>query len=185
MSVSTPLVFRPSFAQRAMAVLLFAGSWMVGVRALAQISERLPLLRASLKVAAAAGEPTWSFWVAVIAAIGAVVVGSLLLVGTLLGVLLVEGSQVLVDDLGLSVEHNALPAPLARRLGSGRLLWKQVSRMERSGLFFFVVRGGGDPARREGASREIPDPVLRFLLVDQLERLVTMILERSPNLKHE
>ncbi|HEX4845298.1 MAG TPA: hypothetical protein VFV26_03705 [Geothrix sp.] len=179
MSVGSPLVFRPSFAQRAMAVLLFAGSWLVGVRALAQILERLPVLRASLKVAAAASEPTWSYWVAIAAAIGAVVAGGLLLIGTLLGLLLVEGSQVLVDELGLSVEHNALPAPLARHLGAGRLLWKRISRVERSGPFF-VLRGGGDPGQ-SGPK----DPTLRFLMVDELERLVLMVLERSPNLKHE
>lgn len=179
MSAGSPLVFRPSFAQRTMAVLLFAGSWLVGVRALAQIMERLPVLRASLQVAEAAGEPTWSFWVAITAAFGAVVAGSLLLLGTLLGLLMVEASQVLVDDLGLSVEHGALPGALARRLGAGRLLWKQVARLERSGPFF-VIRGGGEPAR-VGAV----DPNLRFLLVDELERLVLIILERSPNLKHE
>ena len=179
MSAGSPLVFRPSFAQRAMAMLLFAGSWLVGVRALAQILERLPVLRASLKVAEAASEPTWSFWIAITAAIGAVVAGSLLLLGTLLGVLMVEGSQVLVDELGLSVEHNALPAPLARRLGAGRLAWKHVSRLERSGPFF-VLRGAGEPGQ-DGPK----DPNLRFLLVEELERLVFTILERSPNLKHE
>lgn len=179
MSAGSPLVFRPSFAQRAMAVLLFAGSWLVGVRALAQILERLPVLRASLKVAQAAGEPTWSFWIAMVAAIGAVVAGSLLLLGTLLGLLMVEGSQVLVDDLGLSVEHNALPGPLARRLGAGRLPWKRISRLKRSGPFF-VLRGGGE------SGPDVPkDPNLRFLMVDELERLVLTILERSPNLKHE
>ncbi len=162
-----------------MAMLLFAGSWMVGVRALAQIMERLPILRTSLKVAQSAGEPTWSFWVAVTAAVGAVVAGSLLLVGTLLGVLMVEGSQVLVDELGLSVEHNALPAPLARKFGAGRLLWKQVSRIERSGPFF-LLRGGGDPG-----SSDRKDPNLRILLVDELERLILTVLERSPNLKQD
>lgn len=179
MSAGSPLVFRPSFAQRAMAMLLFAGSWLVGVRALAQIMERLPVLRASLKVAEAAGEPTWSFWVAVTAALGAVVAGSVLLLVTLFCVLMVEGSQVLVDELGLSVEHNALPAPLARKLGAGRLLWKQVSRLERSGPFF-VVRGGGDPGPAHPK-----DTRLRFLMVDELERLILVILKRSPNLKHE
>lgn len=179
MSAGSPLVYRPSFAQRAMAMLLFAGSWLVGVRALAQILERLPVLRASLKVAEAAGEPTWSFWIAVVAAFGAIVAGSLLLLGTLLGLLMVEGSQVLVDELGLSVEHNALPAPLARKLGAGRLLWKRIARLERSGPFF-VIRGGGEPGHTGPA-----DPTLRFLMVDQLERLVLTVLERSPNLKHE
>jgi hypothetical protein len=162
-----------------MAMLLFAGSWMVGVRALAQIMERLPILRTSLKVAQSAGEPTWSFWIAVTAAVGAVVAGSLLLLGTLLGVLMVEGSQVLVDELGLAVEHNALPAPLARKFGAGRLLWKQISRIERSGPFF-LLRGGGDPA-----SKDRKDPNLRILLVDELERLILTVLERSPNLKQE
>jgi hypothetical protein len=175
----TPLVFRPSFAQRAMAMLLFAGSWLVGVRALAQILERLPVLRASLRAAQAASEPTWSFWIAVSAAIGAIVVGSLLLLGTLLGVLMVEGSQVLVDELGLSVEHNALPGALARWAGAGRLTWKRISRIERSGPFF-VLRGGGEPGKDSAK-----DPNLRFLLVDELERLVLTILERSPNLKHD
>jgi hypothetical protein len=161
-----------------MAMLLFAGSWLVGVRALAQILERLPVLRASLKVAEALGEPTWSFWIALVAAIGAVVAGSLLLLATLLGVLMVEGSSVMVDELGLSVEHNALPGALARKLGAGRLLWKRVSRLERSGPFF-VLRGGG------GEGGGVKDPTLRFLLVDELERLILTILERSPNLKHE
>ncbi|WP_243316909.1 hypothetical protein [Geothrix paludis] len=179
MSVGSPLVYRPSFAQRAMAVLLFAGSWLVGVRALAQIFERLPVLRASMKVAEAAGEPTWSFWVALVAAVGAVVAGGALLLATLLGLLLVEGSQVLVDELGLAVEHNALPAPLARKLGAGRLLWKRITRLDRSGPFF-VVKGGGEPGHTGP-----DDPTLRFLMVDQLERLVMTILERSPNLKHE
>ena len=73
----------------------------------------------------------------------------------------------------------ALPAPLARRFGAGRLLWKHISRIERSGPFF-VLRGGGE------SERSVPkDPTLRFLLVDELERLVLTILERSPNLKHE
>jgi hypothetical protein len=162
-----------------MAMLLFAGSWLVGVRALAQILERLPVLRASLKVAEAAGEPTWSFWIAVTAAFGAVVAGSLLLLGTLLGVLMVEGSQVMVDELGVSVEHNALPLALARKLGAGRLPWKRVSRLERSGPFF-VLKGEDGPG--QGGPK---DPSLRFLLVDELERLILTILERSPNLKHE
>jgi hypothetical protein len=107
-----------------------------------------------------------------------VVAGSLLLLATLLGVLMVEGSQVMVDELGLAVEHNALPTILARRLGAGRLPWKRVSRLERSGPFF-VLRGG---VSEPGSPK---DPTLRFLLVDELERLILTILERSPNLKHE
>ena len=180
MSVGSPLVFRPSFAQRAMAVLLFAGSWLVGVRALSQILEHLPNLRIGLEVAELSGEPTWSFYVAMVAAVGALVAGSVLLLVTLFGVLLVEGSQVLVDDLGIAVEHNALPPFLARRMGAGRLSWKRISCIERKG-FFFVLRGGGEP----GQPLEPRDPTLRFLMVDELERLVLTVLKRSPNLKPE
>ena len=71
------------------------------------------------------------------------------------------------------------PAPLARKLGAGRLPWKHVARLQRSGPFF-VVRGGGQPA-----AGKAKDPNLRFLMVDELERLVLTILERSPNLKHD
>jgi len=163
-----------------MAMLLFAGSWLVGVRALAQILEHLPNLRIGLQVAELSGEPTWSYYVAMVAAIGAMVAGSILLLATLFGLLMVEGSQVLVDDLGIAVEHNALPPSLARRLGAGRLLWKRVSRIQRKG-FFFILRGGGEPSR----PGEPKDPTLRFLMVDELERLVLTVLERSPNLKHE
>ena len=34
MSATSPLVFRPSIAQRTLSVLLCAGSWLVGVRGL-------------------------------------------------------------------------------------------------------------------------------------------------------
>ncbi|HEX9010761.1 MAG TPA: hypothetical protein VF768_05580 [Holophagaceae bacterium] len=180
MSVGSPLVFRPSFAQRAMAMLLFAGSWLVGVRALAQVLEHLPALRMGLEVAQLTGEATWSFYVAMVASVAAMIAGGLLLLGTLFGLLLVEGSHILVDDLGIAVDHSALPPFLARRLGAGRLPWKRISRISRRG-FFFVLEGGGEPSQ----VLEPKDPTLRFLLVDHLERLVLLIMERSPNLKHD
>jgi hypothetical protein len=49
-----------------------------------------------------------------------------------------------------------------------------------------VLRSGGEddsgPASIRAANRP---PALRFLLVDELERLILMILERSPNLRFE
>ena len=75
------------------------------------------------------------------------------------------------------VGQSVLAAPLSRWLGGGRLGWKQVGALER-GRIFFRVRGGGEtpvPGRRE--------PTLRFLLVDQMDRLVLEILEHSPNLR--
>ncbi len=174
MNSTTPLIFRPSPAQRAMAALLCAGSWLVGVRALAGLLHHLPYLRWALRAAEAAGESTWRLWLVLIGSVLGCLASGGVLLAALLGLLLVEGSHVMVDELGIAVDHGALPGPVARRLGSGRLSWKRVSSLKRGGPFF-VIRG-----REDGGG---PDPVLRFLLVDELERLILLILERSPNLK--
>lgn len=180
MSTSTPLVFRPSLAQRALAALLCVGSWLVGVRAMAAFIESLPRLTRSLKAAELAGEPTWSLWLYLIAALAALVVAGGLLLLAILGFFMVEGSVVLVDEIGISVEHHLLPGPIGRWLGSGRLIWKQVSDLKRSGPFFVLTGGGGESTGPPGPRR------LKFLLVEDLERLVNVILERSSNLKfHE
>jgi hypothetical protein len=177
MSAATPLVFRPSTAQRAVSALLCAGAWIVGVRGLLLLLQNLPRMVAALKLAQAAGEPVLGLWVGILGSVAASLLGGALLLAAFLALLLVEGSQVLLDELGLAVVHTTLPAPLSRWLGGGRLGWKQVGALER-GRIFFRVRGGGEtpvPGRRE--------PTLRFLLVDQMDRLVLEILEHSPNLR--
>lgn len=181
MTVLSPLVFRPSVAQRAVALLLFAGSWLVGVRGLVYVIQQVPKLLALLRMAEASSEPTFRLWVALVSSVAACVAGGLLLLLSVLFLLFIEGTQVLVDEMGLSVELGPLPGALARRMGAGRLAWKQVGAFEK-GRFFFILRGGGDP---EGPKLpgQGPDPVLRFLVVDQLDRLVLTILERSPNLR--
>jgi len=177
----SPLVFRPSVAQRAAALLLFAGSWLVGVRGLVYVIQQMPRLLALLRMAEANSEPTFRLWVALVSSVIACVAGGILLLVSIVTLLLIEGTQVLVDEMGLSVELGPLPGPMARRMGAGRLTWKQVGALEK-GRFFFILRGGGDP---EGPKLlgQGPDPVLRFLVVDQLDRLVLTILERSPNLR--
>lgn len=177
MSTSTPLVFRPNLAQRALAALLCVGSWMVGVRAMAAFIESLPRMTRALKVAEMAGEPTLSLWFHLIAALAALVFAGGLLLLSILGFLMVEGSVVLVDELGISVEHHLLPGPIGRWLGAGRLTWKQVSYLKRTGPFF-VLQG----ASTDHNSGFNPRP-LKFLLVEELQRLVSLILERSPNLR--
>lgn len=177
MSTSTPLVFRPSPAQRGLAALLCVGSWLVGVRALAALIDNLPRLSRALRAAGLAGEPTLGLWLMLAAALAATVAAGGLLVVSIAAFLTVEGSVVLVDEIGLSVEHHLLPGPFGRWLGAGRLTWKQVSTVGRSGPLF-VLRGGG-----EGPSGPPHPERLRFLLVEDLERLVNLILERSPNLK--
>jgi len=177
MSTSTPLVFRPSLAQRTVSALLCAGSWIVGIRTLALLLENLPRLHWSLRQAQMAGDPTTWLWVVLVAAITACLAGGVLLLLALLVLVLVEGSQVLVDELGIAVDLGGLPGFLARRLGAGRLVWKDVAAFEK-GNFFFVLRGSS-----ESSALAAKPTMLRFLLVDELERLVLLILERSPNLR--
>ncbi len=180
MTSLTPLVYRPSLAQRAVALLLFAGSWMVGVRGLVQVIQQLPRLVALLRLAELNAEPTLRIWVALVTSVAACAGGGILLLLSILFLLFIEGTQVLVDEMGIAVELGPVPGPIARRMGAGRLSWKQVGHLEK-GRFFFILRGGGDPQAKlkQGLG---PDPVLRFLVVDQLDRLILTILERSPNL---
>lgn len=179
MGATSPLVFRPSLPQRALALLLCAGSWLAGVRGLVLLIQNVPRLLGAIRLAEAAGEPTWGLWGVLALGLMAIVAGGALLLLSVVGLLLIEGTQVLVDDLGLAVELTAFPAGLGRRLGGGRLTWKQVAALEK-GRIFFRIRGGGEPGP-DGALAVKP-PVLRFLMVDELERLVLLVLERSPNL---
>ena len=179
MSTATPLVFRPSVAQRSLTGLLFAGSWIVGIRLMMMFVQNLPRMQAALKLARASEESTFLLWVGLAVSVTACVLGGLLLVLSLVAMLLMEGTQVVVDEIGISVECLSVPRRLARRLGAGRLSWKEVHTLEKHRLFF-VLRGTPEAATVVGKP-----PVLRFLLVDELERLILMILERSPNLSFE
>ncbi len=177
MTSTTPLVFRPSFTQRATALLLFVGSWMAGLRVGSELIRHLPRIWTSIALAKAAGEGTFGLWALLVLTGLACLLGILGLVASLGFVVLLEGTHVLVDQLGLSVEIHLLPPTMARWAGAGRLGWKRVGCIRRRGPFF-EVRGGGEP-EAEGWR----DPVLRFLMVDELETLVLMIVERSPNVK--
>lgn len=174
MNSATPLVFRPSLAQRAIAALLCAGSLMMGIRALVLLVQGLPRLLWAIKVAEAAHESTFALWSLVGFSVGACIGGGALLLLAVLGLLLIEGCQVLVDDLGIVVDFDSLPGPLARRIGAGRLTWKQIKDVQKH-RFFFVITGGN-----EGTLLQTR---LKFLMVDELERLMTIIFERSPNLR--
>jgi hypothetical protein len=161
-----------------MAFLLFAGSWLSGFRALEVILQHLPSLRFALRAARAQGDPTALLWALLAASLAGALLSGALLLGSLLFLVLVEGTHVVVDQLGLAVEITLLPAPLARRLGAGRLGWKRIRALERRS-FFFVLKGGAVPQ----LPGELLERDLRFLVVHEMERLVLTILERSPNLK--
>ena len=178
MSTATPLVFRPSSLQRTLALLLCAGSWLVGARALASLLEQMPLLHAVIVAARAVGDDPWMAWLLMALAIAAVLVAGILLLASILGLVLMEGTQVFVDELGIAVELAYLPRGFAHWLGAGRIPWKQVGTLKRSGPLFVIQCDGRDSG---GASREPLSPI-RFLVVDEIERLVNLILERSPNI---
>jgi hypothetical protein len=179
MTATSPFIFRPTPAQRGMAALLCAGSWLVGGRALVFLVQNLPRMLAVIKASQAMGLPTFGSWAALAADLTGCLAAGTLLALCILGLLLMEGTQVLVDELGLTVEHTGIPAAMSRALGSGRLPWKQIQGLEK-GRLFFVVRGEGKPT----PGSPLPSPArLRFLVVGDLERLVLLILERSPNLR--
>ncbi len=182
MTTASPLVFRPSLAQRALSALLCAGSWLVGVRGLFLLLGNLPRLTAGLRQAVAAGEPTLSFWIWILVSLALCLAGGFLLLFSALGLILIEGTQILVDESGITVEHAGLPRPLAVRLGAGHLPWKHVLRLEK-GRIFFILRGGLAKGEAPSTlSAPYAQCTLRFLLVDELERLILIVLERSSNL---
>jgi hypothetical protein len=185
MSTATPLVFRPSVAQRSVMGLLFAGSWIVGIRLLLLLIQNLPRMHAALKLAHVSDEPTTFLWVSLIASVTACVLGGFLLVLSLTAMLLVEGTQVLVDEMGISVEYLAVPRRFARWIGAGRLAWKEIHTLEKHRLFFVLHSGGEEEPGKASIRTASRPPVLRFMLVDELERLILTILERSPNLRFE
>lgn len=180
MSTATPLVFRPSPLQRTLALLLCTGSWLVGARALASLLEQMPWLRQVIVQARSAGDEPWSAWLLMALAILAVLVAGILLLASILGLVLMEGTQVFVDELGIAVELAFLPRGFAHWLGAGRIPWKQVGTVKRSGPLFVILADGG-ASSNERASREAMAPI-RFLVVDEIERLMNLILDRSPNI---
>jgi hypothetical protein len=119
--------------------------------------------------------------VGLVSAVAACFAGGVLLLLSILALVLVEGSQVLVDELGIAVDLGGLPGFLSRRMGAGRLVWKEITDIEK-GNFFFLLHGGGNQGEDPSPLAGRPS-VLRFLVVDELERLVLLIIERSPNLR--
>jgi hypothetical protein len=98
------------------------------------------------------------------------------LVLSVLALVLVEGTHVTVDERGIAVECPLLPGPLAKRLGAGRIPWENVTGIVRRKMRFVVTGDAGPNGLKRGDS-------VGFLFVDELERLVFLIMELSPNLK--
>jgi hypothetical protein len=142
-------------------------------------------MRATLKLAQASSEPTGLLWMGLVAALAACVLGGILLVLSLVAMLLVEGTQVLTDEMGIAVECLTVPRRLARWIGAGRLSWKEVRSIEKHRLFFVLRSGGEKPSAEPSIPEANRTAALRFLMVEELERLILLIIERSPNLHFE
>ena len=113
----------------------------------------LPRLYVALKFAQAAGEPSVFIWVNLAASISACAMGGVLLVLSLTAMLHVEGTQVIIDELGITVESLAVPRRLARWLGTGRLSWKEIRTSRSTGCSSCSGRRRGSGLRRRGSIR--------------------------------
>ncbi|MDR2561547.1 MAG: hypothetical protein LBC63_07235 [Holophagales bacterium] len=177
MTAASPLVFRAGPAHRATALILALGCLLVSGRGMSLMIHNFPHIWFQLKVAQSqAGEPTFFIWASLVAACLAVLVSGIVLVLVIVMFLLIEGTHILTDELGISVECQLLPQPIARRLGAGRILWKNVTKIERRRMYF-VIFGEDKPENK------LNNAMIKFLLADHLDRLIFLIIDRSPNLK--
>lgn len=176
MSSTTPIVFRASEAQRAVAAVLFFGCVLVVGLGIPQIVQNLPRIWYQLKLAQNhGGEPIAMIWLSIILACSAVLIAGAVLTLAVLILALILGTQVLVDEFGICVECTLLPMPLARKFGAGHIQWKNITKIERRGISF-VLHGCIDP--------DIPKnrKIVRFFVVDQMDHLILLVIERSPNI---
>lgn len=177
MSTVTPWVYRASLTQRVMAVLLFVVGWIFGLHGFYHLYTQFPKLWRYLEWSRQASEPVQAIYWALALCVMTALTGFLLLLGTALFFMLIEGTHIVLDEEGIAVEQHLLPRFLANRLGAGRLPWKRIIKLEKGRLFFRLSAEPETNVLLKG------DTVLRFLMVDCLDRLIYTILERSPNLK--
>jgi hypothetical protein len=176
MCSATPLIFRANATQRAIAFILVIGCLLVGGRGTMLVVQNIPRIWFQLKLAQSQGEPSTIVWLSLALACIALIFAGLSVLLSIVALALIEGTHVILDEFGITVECTLLPKPIARRLGAGRILWKNIEKIERR-MLRFVLLGQASPEQPK--SKEI----IGFLLVDELEKLILTIFERSPNLK--
>jgi hypothetical protein len=176
MNGAAPLVFRASAAQRAITVSLALGCLLISVRGGHIMAQSLPKVFYQLKLARYMEEPTFFIWLSLALSLVVFLAAGAVMVFSVLALVLVEGTQVIVDGHGIAVECPLLPGPLARRLGAGRVPWESVTGVGRRKARFIVTGDAGSNDPKRGGS-------VGFLFVDELERLMFLVMERSPNLK--
>jgi len=172
----TPSVFRASLMHRGVSLVVFFVCWFFSLNILQHFMTTYPLSAYELYEARLSGIswgiPQVKFTLLILGLIASVFI----LLWSLVVFLIIETTQVMIDDLGVFIHHAFLPQWLSRRLGSGRLSWKHIIQFDKKFFFFKVV---GEPV----SDQHQTSPILRFILVDHLEELVIIILERSPQLR--
>jgi len=177
MNSSTPLMFRASSVQRAIAVTLVLGCFLVAGRGVSLMIQNVPRIWYQLKLAQSqGGEPTALIWLSLVLACATILIAGVVLLFAMFALMLIEGTQVIVDELGITVECPLFPGPIARRFGAGRIPWKNITRIERRKMCF-VLHGHSEPNCANNSE------IVRFLLVDRLDYLIFIIMERSPDIK--
>ncbi|MCL1893237.1 MAG: hypothetical protein FWG02_03225 [Holophagaceae bacterium] len=177
MSVASPLIFRASPIQRAIAMILGVGCLLVLGRGVPLIAQNIPRMWYQLRLAQSQSmEPTTMIWLGIVSAIIAILLGGIILVLTILILVQIEGTQIIVDGHGIAVKCTLLPYQIAKRFGAGHITWKDVSQIERRGIFFVLI-GFTAPKQQNR------NTIIKFFVVDQMEQLICLIIERSPNLK--
>ena len=183
MTITSLLIFRPNLTHRIIAAILCVGSCMAGARGLIFLLKCLPKLIFELNQTKAANEPTLFLWSLIVVLMLFCFIGGFLLVFCILGLILIESTNVIVDEVGITVEYLALPHHLAIYFGAGHLSWKHALKLEKNSIFFTLHGKEHNMAcNKYGNHKQYKAIKLKFIIVDELDRLILTILERSPNL---
>lgn len=183
MTTTSLLIFRPNLTHRIIAAILCIGSCMAGVRGLIFLLKYLPKLIFELNQTKTANESTLFLWSLIVILVLFCFISGFLLVFCILGLILIESTNVIVDKTGITVEYLALPNRLAIYFGAGHLLWKHVLKLEKN-IIFFTLHGKEHnmSCSKYDNHKQCKVIKLKFIIVDELDRLILTILERSPNL---
>ena len=183
MTAVSPLIFRPSFFHRIFAILLFVGSWTTGIRGLAILIEYMPKLMSNIQRAKLVGEPRYLFWTCVFMLVVGCLVSGLLLVTSIFAFILIEGTNITVDKIGITVTYELLPRKLATYFGAGHIPWDKIVHLEKKYGIFFVLHS--EQPNGNGNNTFSPylfSPSVKFIIVHELERLIFTILKCSQNI---
>ena len=185
MTITSLLIFRPNITHRIITAILCIGSCMAEVRGLIFLLKYLSKLIFELNQTKAANEPTLFLWGLIIVLMLFCFTSGFLLVFCILGLILIESTNVIVDETGITVEYLALPHRLANYFGAGHLSWKHILKLEKNNIFFTLHGKEHNIACSKygnGNHKRYKVIKLKFIIVDELDRLILTILERSPNL---